>query len=126
MLTILDVPHDNVLAVRIDGKIENDDMERMVEEMNRKFALLEDAGNPTKLRAYVEAVDFRGISVEALMTELKGVFPHINDFEKKAVVSDMDWVETVTKIFSPLTDWWIEGRHYRPENKDEALAWAAE
>jgi hypothetical protein len=126
MLSVLATPHDNVLAVRIDGKIDEDDMERMTDRMEALFEGLKAAGKPEKLRVYVEVVEWRGITFGALMDELAEVLPHINDFERKAVVSDIDWMETVTNLFAPLTNWWIEGRHYRPENRDEAMAWVAE
>ena len=46
VLTILHLPYDNVMGVRIDGKLDADDIEVMLKEMNEKLDGLEAAEKP--------------------------------------------------------------------------------
>ena len=126
MLTIIENEYPHVAGFRIDGKLEKSDVDRMVEHSKAKLAGLEATGDQRGLRFYVEVDQFGGISIQGLIAEVKGLVPHLGDFKKKAVVSNLKWADALTKAFQPIGKHWMEGRHFSPEQKAEALAWAAE
>ena len=126
MLTIIETGHPHVAGFKIDGKLEKSDVDLLVDHTKAKLQGMADAGDERGLRVYVEVVQFGGISLEGLVAEVKGIFPHLGDLKKKAVVSNLSWADTLTKLFQPIGKRWIEGRHFSPAEKADALAWAAE
>ena len=119
MIEIIPIDSENVVGIRITGKIEKVDMEKVTGVLDEKFQ------SHKKLRIYVELDSFDGISLEALITDLKLGFSHIKEFEKKAVVSDKTWV-------AKLADWGgrlipsMEVKHFTWEQKAQALTWVQE
>ena len=82
MITPIAFDADNVIGMRIDGRIVAEDMDRiaaMVEEKLTRF---------DKLRVYVEVPSFEGISIEGFFKDLQLGLRHWHRFEKEAVVSD--------------------------------------
>jgi hypothetical protein len=126
MLTIIETGHPHVAGFKIDGKLEKSDVDLLVDHTKAKLQGMADAGDERGLRVYVEVVQFGGISLEGLVAEVKGIFPHLGAVKKKAVVSNLSWADTLTKLFQPIGKRWIEGRHFSPAEKADALAWAAE
>jgi len=116
MLEIIDIGDDAVLACRIDGKIELDDIERL---KTRVGEILESRDT---IRVYVEVESLGGISIEALWEDLKLGFGNLSRFTHKAVVSEKKWM---AKIASLANGWFpsIELRHFAPEEREAARAW---
>lgn len=116
MITIIDTPSPSTIALRISGKIEKEDIERVIEAVEGKS---EEAG---KLGVYVELQSFGGISLEALVEDVRFAFPNMRKFSKKAVVSESGLLGRVIEAgdrFFPS----IEVRHFSSEQKDEAMKW---
>ena len=116
MLEIIDIGAENVLACRMDGKIELDDIERV------KTRVAEILAHHDKVRVYVEMESFDGISFQALWEDLKLGFHNLKSFSHKAVVSDKKWVANIAKVADKLFGS-IELKHFTPEERDDALAW---
>lgn len=116
MIELIPMDSGNVVGIRIAGKIEKADMDRIVEAVSEKLQSHE------KLRIYVELESFGGISFEALIEDLKLGFSNLKKFEKKAVVSDKTWI-------AKLADWGgqlipsLEVRHFTWAERTEAIAW---
>ena len=116
MLTLIDIGADNVLACRIDGKIELDDIERV------KTRVAEILETNEKVRVYVEVGDLGGISIHAFWEDLKLGFGNLSVFSHKAVVSDTKWMAKVAEIANKLFPT-IELKHFPPEKREAAIEW---
>ncbi|WP_432734920.1 STAS/SEC14 domain-containing protein [Maridesulfovibrio sp. FT414] len=108
-----------VLGLKIDGKITEPDMHKMIEVCEKKLQSVE------RIAVYVEVIDMGGISWGALIEDLKFALPNFKRFSKKAVVSDVKWHEPLAKISDKLFPS-IEIRHFNPEDREKAIAWVKE
>jgi len=115
-MDILDLGTDNVIAVRIDGKIETEDMKRLVTLVEERLQ------HHDKLRVYAEVIDLGGITWDALVADLKMGWHNWRVFERKAVVSDKSWIGKITPFFDKLFPS-IELKHFAPDEKQQALDW---
>lgn len=116
MIQIVPMPVDKVIGVRISGKMEKADIEKTAKAIEEKLTVHD------KVNIYAEIESFEGISLEALVADIKFAFPHLRDFEKKAVVSEKHWIERLVAIRDKLFPS-VEVRHFSFEQKDEALKW---
>ena len=116
MIELIPMTAENVVGIRIAGKIEKIDIQKVTGVIDEKLR------SHKKLRIYVELESFGGISFEGLVEDIKLGFSHLREFEKKAVVSDKTWV-------AKLADWGgklipsMEVKHFSREEKAEAIAW---
>jgi hypothetical protein len=116
MIDIIPTSTDNVIGCRIDGKITTEDIERVGNHIEDKFT------KNKKLRIYVEVTKLEGISLEALFKDLKLAIKHYKDFDKKAVVTDKEWMKRVAVIADILFPN-IEVKCFSFEDKEKALDW---
>jgi len=116
MLELIDIGSDRVLACRIKGKIELDDMERI------KTRVAEILEHHDKVRVYVEVENLGGISIEALWEDLKLGFGNLSLFSHKAVVSDARWIAKIAAVANRLFPS-IELKHFEPDDRAAARAW---
>lgn len=117
MIQIIRTNTDNLIACRIDGKINTEDIERIANYIEDKFV------KNKKLRIYVEVIKLEGISLEALFKDLKLGIKHFSDFDKKAVVTDKKWMKKVAAIADKLFPN-IEVKCFSIQEKEKALEWA--
>jgi len=116
MIEMMDTGSERALGIRITGKIEREDMDKIVKAAEAGFKKFE------KLTVYVEVVSFGGISLSALIEDLAFAIPNYGRFEKKAVVSDKEWLGKVAN----WSDKFVPGitvRHFTPDERDKALEW---
>lgn len=116
MIEPIPLPVDNVIGIRIDGKINADDVSRITDVIEARLE------RHSKLRVYVEVERFSGMSVEAFFKDVAFSLRHIRDFEREAIVSDTAWLEKLATIGDRLFPS-IEVRHFSKSEKDEALRW---
>lgn len=113
---ITDVGIDAVIGYRINGRINVDDIgniKRLIEDKIQRHP---------KLRVYVEVINLDGISFEALVDDLKLAFKHYDKFERKAVVTDKKWIQTLSPIAGRFFPG-IEVKCYSFTDRDKALEW---
>lgn len=118
-----DKRHEEVIALRMSGKLTKDDLTKVNEAIETRV----DSGH--KPRVYVEVETMDGVETNALGDALKQAFNQVKDslfddqkVEKKAIVYDKGWAEDVTKLgdkIAPSTD----ARHFRWSERDQARAW---
>lgn len=108
-----------VLGLRINGKITDEDMKSMIEVCEKKME------TEDRIAIYIELEELGGISLSALLEDLKFALPNLKRFSKKAVVSEKKWHESLLKIGDKLFPS-IEVRHYKPEEKEKAIEWVKE
>ncbi len=119
MLEIVPFDSEQVIGLRMAGKLTEDDIQRVVDVAEMKLAAM---GEGAKLRVYVEVESFGGLSFEALIKDLKFGFAHLRDFEKKAIVSDAAWMGRVAAFADPLFPS-IHVRHFSSEERQAARDW---
>ena len=118
MISILDLGLD-VIAYRVDGKVHSSDIERIFQEVDVRRA----SGEP--FRVYAEVVSIPGITLPALLKDLKGLAKRadtVGKLEKAALVTDNPWI----RMAVPFDDKAIRGvqiRVFKLAERDEAQAW---
>ena len=116
MVEIISVDGENIIGCRIEGKIDTDDINKLKSITEEKLK------NKKKLRVYVEVINLGGISFEAFFEDLKLAFRHYSDFEKKAVVTNYEWVKKITPITNRIFRG-VETKCFSFEEKDDAIKW---
>ncbi len=119
MIELIDIPSPRAVGAKISGKIEKPDLDQVIAAIEKKLQKVD------KIGIYVELESFDGISFDALADDVKFALANLNRFDKKAVVSEEEWVEKAAefadKVFSG-----IEIRHFSPEEREKAKKWVAE
>lgn len=119
MLELIDLESDRVVAFRIEGKIVDEDFEKVVAAIKERFATHE------KLRIYAEIPVFEGISIGAFMRDLKFAAGHWRRFDKEAVVTDQPWLQKATELMGNLLPN-FEVRAFSVTQTDAARRWIVE
>lgn len=88
MITTLDIaPH--VLAMRIDGHVETDDIARAFRELEDR------SSSPGELSLYLEIESLSGVKIDAVLTDVRLGGSHLDSvrrMQRVAIVSDIDWL----------------------------------
>jgi hypothetical protein len=115
------VPFDSaeVIGLRVSGKLEKDDIQRVIDVSEMKLSAM---GQGARLRVYVEVESFGGLSFQALLEDLKFGLAHVGDIDRKAVVSDIVWMGRFAAIADPLFPS-VHVKHFKFEDRDAARAW---
>ena len=116
MIQLIPMPMENVIGIRISGKMEKADIDKTTRVVEEKLAIHK------KINIYVEVESFHGISLDALMADIKFILPHFRDFDKKAIISEKHWIEQMVAI----GDKWFpraDIRHFSFDQKEDALRW---
>lgn len=116
MIEILDMPADHIVGIKVSGKIERDDILPLIEYMEPRFAAHE------KLSVYVEVESWEGITVSALWEDIKFGLPHLKSIEKKAVVTDRQWLSRVVEWADMLFPG-VDAEPFGLQQKEQALHW---
>ncbi|MCW7555755.1 STAS/SEC14 domain-containing protein [Endozoicomonas gorgoniicola] len=116
MIEILEMPADFVVGIRVSGKIEKDDILPLIDYMKPKF------DQHSKLSVYVEVESWEGITVSALWEDMKFGLPHLKAINKKAVVTDRQWLSRVTEWADMLFPG-IKAEPFGLQQKEQALHW---
>lgn len=118
MLELIDSP-DDVMALRVSGKITGDDLALIMNRLD-EVMLKHD-----KINILVETHSIVGIEVSDLSSYVVRAMPlfgRLDRFGRVAVVADQGWVRVGTRLESALLPN-ISYRTYMPEERGEALAW---
>lgn len=116
MIETIDTGSDKVVGFRVDGRIEKEDIQKVTEYVEEKLKTHE------KLRVYVEVEKIGLMKPEALFKDIQFAFKHFKKFEKKAVVTDKEWMMKISPIFDKLFPN-IELKCFGKSKKAEALEW---
>ena len=95
-ITLINQKSDAVIGLNIDGKIEAEDIDRVVQSIEQRLEKI------AKLRIYTEVNNWAGISLEAFIKDIKFGLQHFQDFEKEAIVSDREWLESLAAVSNTL------------------------
>jgi len=118
MLTILEQTNEQLLAVRVSGKLTAADFDTYKEQITNRMERTKAA------RLYFEMVDFEGWQPGSFIEN--GLFDliHGRKYGKVAMVGDKSWQEWAARLASPVKK---EGVHYFDlADKEKAMAWVKE
>ncbi len=118
MISILDLGL-NVIAYRVEGRVESADIDRVFEEIDVRLATGE------KFRVYLEVPSISGISLDALLKDIRLGLQRLDvlrRIEKAALVTDNQWLRMAAKIDDRV----LRGVHvrvFRMAQQVEARTW---
>ena len=120
MIEVLKDFPDNVAAFACHGHLTKDDYETvLIPHIEEKL------DRHKRLRAYTEiAPDFAGVDPGALWEDTKFGFSHFFDWERAALVTDVEWMSRATKFFGFLMPG--EWRTFPTAEAAKANEWIAE
>ena len=116
---IHDVP-DRVLGIKASGQVTSDDYQQvLIPALEDKLRTLR------KVRLlYVVGEDFQGYSGGAAWEDAKVGMKHLSDFDRVAIVTDVDWIENMAKAFGFAMPG--EVRVFDGDDLDDAREWISE
>ncbi len=118
MMSFIDSASD-VLALEISGKITGEDLDAIMDVLDRAMA------NHDKVHVFVETKAIGGLELSSLpgyTARALPLFGKFGKFGRVAVVADQAWVRAGTRLESAVLPN-INFRVYMPEERGEALAW---
>ena len=116
MIELIPMASAKVVGVRVDGKIEKADIKAIEQAFADMFDQFE------KVSIYVEVANLGGITLDALIEDLKFAFSKFSRFEKKAVVSEHQWIDKWVAVGDKLFPS-IQVKHFGVDEKEAAIAW---
>ena len=111
--------NDDVLAVRIEGKITGAELASIMDRLDATMA-----ANET-VHVYAETRSIDGIEISGLAAHIARaapLFAKLGRFGRVAVVADQVWIRALTRIESALLPH-ISYRVFKPEDRGAALMW---
>lgn len=118
MYEMIETP-DNVLAVRIAGKITGEDLRDIMDRLEVMMA------TNGQVHAYAETSSIDGIEIAGLASHIARAAPllgKLGQFGRVAVVADQTWIRILTRMESAILPH-ISYRVFEPGQRDEALVW---
>ena len=119
VIQLIDGAPDGVLAFELVGEVDAEDYEDVLMP-----AVEESLAGGDKLRFVVEiGAEFDRFAAGAEWQDMTLGFSHLGDWQRCALVTDVDWVEHAAKAFG-----WLMGGRLQVFDIDElkaALVWAA-
>jgi hypothetical protein len=107
-----------IVYIAVSGKLEKEDYEVLVPEMERA---IEKHG---KIRLLFELLDFHGWSVGAAWEDTKFGVKHFNDIERLAIVGENKWEKGMAIFAKPFTT--AKVHYFDIAERDEAERWIKE
>ncbi|MDP0498598.1 MAG: STAS/SEC14 domain-containing protein [Verrucomicrobiota bacterium JB022] len=116
MHTLLPDSRDDLVALRLSGKLDAADYDSIKALLESRIA------EQGKVRLYWEMVDFDGWTPQGLWADARLDVKHANHFSKIAIVGTSDWEKWTTKLMKPFTS--AEVKFFPLDQSTQALAWA--
>lgn len=111
-------PGNDVVHVRLSGKLTKADYEAFAPELER---YVEQHG---KLKLLVETDDFHGWDAAALWADIKFSVRHFDDVARLAIVGEKKWEQGMAMFCKPFTT--ASVRYFDKAELDEAKTWVAD
>ncbi len=104
-----------VIGFEVTGTVHAEDFRDVV------LPTFERAAKAGKFRAVMVIPEFKGMSGGALWQDLKLGIPHLRDWKRIAVVTDVDWITHLTQMFGWMTPG--EVKTFPLSTRAEAIEW---
>ncbi len=115
MIHILETTKENLIAVKLEGKISKSDVEKIHALIHKILQ------SDNKVDFYFEMHNFQGYDLQGLWADIKVDTSHISDYGKMAFVGEKNWQEWAVKATDLFTG--SEVKYFDLENKEEAKKW---
>lgn len=116
MFEQIETDNDNVIDIRVKGKITQEDYESL-------YPVMEDHKNKYgHIRLLVEMDEFQWPETMAMWEDIKVGFKYLNDIEKVALITETPWVEKISKRTGAVVPK-IEVESFEPHEREKALNW---
>lgn len=115
MIQILETRTNNLIALKLEGEISKNDVEKihpLLHEITEKGE---------KANFYFEMHDFHGYNLQGLWADLKVDASHLADYGKMAIVGEKKWQEWASKLTDFFTN--SEVKYFDLAQKKEAMEW---
>lgn len=113
--TTLDLSEGNVLGIRLQGRLQEQDYSEILPEMER---IMKQHGT---LRLLLELKGIQGIEPAALWGSLKFDLRHFAHYERLALVGEEEWEKVLGVLSQPFVK--AEVKYFPPAELREAWAW---
>ena len=110
---------DDVLAMKIAGKIEGDELTTIMDRLDAAMA------QHDKVHIFVETHAIEGIDMASIAPYMMRAMPllgKLDRFGRVAIVADQSWIRIGSKIESFILPH-VDYRVFKPEGYAEGLAW---
>ncbi|MGV8814723.1 MAG: STAS/SEC14 domain-containing protein [Gelidibacter sp.] len=115
MIHLFKTHKDNLIAVKLEGKISKSDVEKIHPLIDK----ITEQGK--KADFYLEMHDSHGYDLKGLWADLKVDASHLSDYGKIALVGEKKWQEWAAKGTNFFTG--SEVKYFELKNKEQAMAW---
>ncbi|GAA5482963.1 STAS/SEC14 domain-containing protein [Haloferula sargassicola] len=115
MHQILPETRDDVVALRLSGKLDATDYESIIPTLESH---IEHHG---KIRVFWEMIDCDGWTIEGFGKDVGFDVRHANDLSKIAIVGDKKWEKWMSGLMKPFTS--AEIRYFPISDRLSALTW---
>lgn len=110
---------DDVIALTVRDEVGSADLEAVMDRLESAL------GRHGQVHVFVETRALDGVALSGLGSHIARAMPllgQLKKFGRVAVVADQAWVRAGTRVESALLPF-VSYRVFKPEQRDEALAW---
>jgi hypothetical protein len=118
MIETLESGAPNVVAVKLSGKLHDEDYKHFVPTIEAAVA------HEGKVRLLAQFADFHGWDWHAAWDDLKFGLRHYSDFDRIAMIGDRRWEAWMTTFAKPFTK--ANVRYFDVSDADTAWKWVQE
>ncbi|MBR7554764.1 STAS/SEC14 domain-containing protein [Allobacillus sp. GCM10007491] len=118
MFSFLKSRDDQTIALGIEGKVSEEDAERLNQYVEENFG----DDESFNIVAYMDEVE--STSLKGALEGLKFDTKRWNQLKRFAMISDKNWVKAVSNIGSLLPG--VETKHFTKDEVEEAWGWIME
>lgn len=118
MYNILPETKGHIIVIRIKESLTSQDHKTLLPYLKKRT---EENG---KIRLLIELQDFEGVEFLGLLKMLSYLLKHGKHIEKKAIITDEEWISRWTSLLSPLSKAKI--RCFSTTKDEEAREWVRE
>jgi hypothetical protein len=116
MIKIDSKSHDNIIGLKVDGKLLKDDYKTVIPQLEQ---IISEHG---AFRCLIEITGLKGGELGAFWEEIKFDTKHYKQIEQCAIVGDPSWHQWMTKL-SKLIFLKAKIEHFEPDQIDQAWKW---
>ncbi len=115
MFEVLNLTKDDIIGLKIEGKIEAKDYEKLNPILNKTEK------EHDKIKLYLEIDRIDGIEPKAVIEDIKAYFNHVKHLKKVAVVGREGMEKSLTKVAHPFVN--ADVRYFPIQNAIIAKEW---
>lgn len=96
MVELIDFQRGNVVGLKIDGKLNEEEFDKIASFCEDKLKEFQN------IRLYAELQSYGGMSPNAVLKDIKFGIKHWKQIEKEAIITDQKWMQKVADAADAL------------------------